>query len=228
VTPAPQPGTPTGNDPSSIQQQRAAQRSAKLDAYHRQQKRGIRTRRIALIAGGAVVLAVVALVVSSVVLSPKKAAEPAAGAASAIAGVHTFANKALHVETKVTYPQTPPAGGEHSPVWLDCGVYTQPVPNENAVHSLEHGAIWVTYDPSLPAADLAALRAQLPSTYAILSPYVGLPSPIVLSGWNVQLQLQSATDKRIPEFFKKYWQGGTAPEPGSPCTGALDAPGKVS
>lgn len=229
MTPAPQPGTPTENDTSSVKQQRTAQRAKKLEEYHHQQKRGIRNRRIALIAGGAVVLAVVALVATSVVLTPKKSADPAAGAASAaIAGVHTFANKPLHVETKVTYPQTPPAGGEHSPVWLNCGVYTQPVPNENAVHSLEHGAIWVTYDPSLSAADLAALRAQLPSTYAILSPYEGLPSPIVLSGWNVQLQLESATDKRIPEFFKKYWQSGTAPEPGSPCTGALDAPGKVS
>lgn len=228
MTPVPQSGTSAQNDTLSVKQQRAAQRAKKLEEYHRQQKRSARNRRIGFIAGGAAIIAVVAVVVTSVVLAPQKPDYSAKGAVGAIAGVETFTNKALHVTTKVTYPQTPPAGGEHNAVWLNCGVYSQPVPNENAVHSLEHGAIWVTYDPSLPKADVDALRALLPSTYAILSPYKGLPSPIVLSGWNVQLQLQSATDKRIPKFFKKYWQGGSAPEIGSPCTGALDAPGKVS
>lgn len=228
MTPAPQPGTSPENDALSVKQQRAAQRTKKLEDYHRQEMRGARNRRIGLIAGAVVAVAVIALVVTSVVLTPKKATYSAGGDGATIEGVQTFENAPLHVETPVSYPQTPPAGGEHNPAWLNCGVYTEPVPNENAVHSLEHGAIWVTYDPSLSADELDTLRSQLPSSYVILSPFDGLPSPIMLSGWNVQLQLDSASDKRIPAFFEEYWQSSAAPEPGAPCTGAIDAPGKVS
>jgi hypothetical protein len=102
------------------------------------------------------------------------------------------------------------------------------VPNENAVHSMEHGALWVTYDPALDDAELSTLRGKLPSTYVVLSPFEGLPSPIVLSGWNTQLQVDDADDPRIAQFFEEYWKSQDVPEPGAACTGALDAPGKVS
>ena len=170
----------------------------------------------------------VGLVVASVVLTPQKASYTAGGTGAKIEGVKTFTNGAGHVETAVTYPQTPPAGGEHNPAWLNCGVYSEPVPNENAVHSLEHGAIWVTYDPSISTAELDTLKSKLPSTYTVLSPFKDLPAPIVLSGWNSQLTVKKADDPRIAKFFEEYWKSSNVPEPGSPCTGALDAPGKVS
>ena len=97
------------------------------------------------------------------------------------------------------------------------------------MHSLEHGAIWVTYDAARVSGDeLATLKAHLPSTYTILSPYEGLPAPIVLSGWNTQLQLQDASDPRIPAFFEEYWRSQNVPEPAAACTGAIDGPGKLS
>lgn len=229
MTPAPPSATPPNGGPASVKQQRAAQRAKKLEEYHRQQKRSARRRLIWIIGGSITALLIVTLVVLSVVLTPQKdTALTPGGEGAAIEGVETFENVAGHVETPVTYPQTPPTGGDHNPAWLNCGVYTEPVPNEYAVHALEHGAIWVTYDPDIDAAELDSLRKQLPSTFVVLSPFDGLPSPIVLSGWNAQLQLDSAADKRIPTFFEEYWQGGSAPEIGAPCTGGIDAPGKVS
>jgi hypothetical protein len=72
-------------------------------------------------------------------------------------GVQTFSDLSRsHVTGQVNYPQTPPVGGDHNPVWLNCGVYTSPVASENAVHSMEHGAVWITYQPTLPAAEVAA------------------------------------------------------------------------
>ena len=161
-------------------------------------------------------------------LTPQAASYTAGGEGADDRGRRDVREHVDHVEGVVDYPQTPPAGGEHNPAWLNCGVYDQPVPNENAVHSLEHGAIWVTYDPSLSDADLETLKSQLPSTYIVLSPFDGLPSPIVLSGWNTQLQIDDADDPRIPEFLEEYWQSQNVPEPGALCTGAVDAPGKVS
>jgi len=221
----PQPGSPVNK--ATLKEQRAAQRAKKLEAFHRQQKRSKRNRRIGItsaIVGG---VAVIGLVVTMVVLTPQ-APNYAGGDGAAIDGVLTYENGNGHVETAVTYPETPPTGGEHNPAWLNCGVYDQPVPSENAVHSLEHGAVWITYDPSISATELDALKALLPSDYTVLSPFEGLPSPIVLSAWNVQLQVENAADPRIAPFFEQYWKSGTAPELGASCSGAIDAPGKVS
>ena len=38
-----------------------------------------------------------------------------------------------HTDEDVDYPTSPPAGGPHDPAWLDCGVYDEPVRDENAV-----------------------------------------------------------------------------------------------
>ena len=226
MTPSPPAGVPGPN--LTVKQQRAASRAKKLDEYRRQQQRAVRNRRIGIVAGIVGAVAVVALVVVSVVVTPRPASYSAGGEGKSIAGVSTFTNTAGHVETPVTYAQTPPAGGEHHPMWLNCGVYDRAVPNENAVHALEHGAIWVTYEPSLSDDELKTLTSTLPSTYVVLSPYEGLPSPIVLSGWNVQLRVDKASDPRIPQFFEENWKSLTVPEPGALCTGALDAPGKVA
>ena len=219
---------PSAKKAASIKQQRAEARAKKLEEHRLREARARRNRRIgigAAIAGG---VAVVALIVTTVVLTPQAASYSAGGDGTEVDGVQTFDNTSSHVEGVVDYPQNPPAGGAHNPAWLNCGVYTEPVPAENAVHSLEHGALWVTYDPSISDAALESLRSQLPSTYVILSPFDDLPAPIVLSGWNSQLQVDDADDPRIAAFIEEYWQSQDVPEPGALCTGALDAPGKVS
>ena len=219
---------PSAKKAASVKQQRAEARAKKLEEHRLREARARRNRRIgigAAIAGG---VAVVALIVTTVVLTPQAASYSAGGDGTEVDGVQTFDNTSSHVEGVVDYPQNPPAGGAHNPAWLNCGVYTEPVPAENAVHSLEHGALWVTYDPSISDAALESLRSVLLSTYVILSPFDDLPAPIVLSGWNSQLQVDDADDPRIATFIEEYWQSQNVPEPGALCTGAVDAPGKVS
>ena len=219
---------PTKAKKPTVKEQRAAERQRKLEEFRLREAKSRRNRRIAIWGGSIAAVVVVGLLITSIVLTPQAAKYSAGGEGATVEGVETFENTSNHVEGVVDYPQTPPTGGEHNPAWLNCGVYDQPVPNENAVHSLEHGAIWVTYDPSLSDADLETLKSQLPSTYIVLSPFDDLPSPIVLSGWNTQLQVEDADDPRIPEFLEEYWQSQNVPEPGALCTGAIDAPGKVS
>ena len=159
---------------------------------------------------------------------PRQGNYSAGGTGATIEGVQRFQNPTGHTLDPVTYPQSPPAGGIHHPTWLNCGIYEQPVPNTYAVHALEHGAVWVTYRPDLGEEALDALRSHLPSSYVVLSPYAGLPAPIVLSAWNVQLRLESPDDPRLPQFFEEYWRNQNVPEPGALCTGGLDGPGRAS
>ena len=142
----------------------------------------------------------------------------------AIAGVQSFDEQAGHTADPVTYAQTPPAGGQHSPTLQNCGYYAQPVHNENAVHSLEHGAVWITYRPDLPAEQVALLRQQAErQTYVLVSPYPDLSAPVVASAWGKQLQLTSADDARLAAFIRKYRQGPQTQEPGAACTGGTSA-----
>ncbi len=133
--------------------------------------------------------------------------------------VKTYPVTRDHTTEPVTYAQTPPVGGDHDATWLDCGVYPDPVADELAVHSLEHGAVWVTYRPDLPAEQVDKLEASIPDTYMVLSPFEGLPGPVVASAWGTQLVLTGVDDPRLAEFIRAYRQGPQTPEPGAACTG---------
>ena len=125
-----------------------------------------------------------------------------------------------HVEGPVDYRQSPPVGGDHASIWQNCGFYSEPVRNETAVHSMEHGAVWITYRQGLPAEQVDELRGPANSkTYVLISPYADLPTPVVASAWGKQLRLDSAEDPRLKQFVDTFRQGPQTPEPGAPCTG---------
>ncbi len=126
-------------------------------------------------------------------------------------------------DVDIDYEQVPPLGGPHDGQWLECGVYDEPLRDENAVHDLEHGTVWITHDPDLGADDLDALADQLPRN-GIMSPYPDLPAPVVVSVWGVQLQLDGADDPRLAEFLDEYGDGQTSPEPFASCEGGLTDP----
>jgi hypothetical protein len=130
-----------------------------------------------------------------------------------------------HTSAEVDYEQTPPAGGEHNPVWQNCGYYEDPISDENAVHSLEHGAVWITYSPDLPQDEVETLRDMAESqNYVLVSPYEGLSSPVVATAWGKQLQLDGAEDPDLERFIGAYRQGPDTPEPGAACTGGVGQP----
>lgn len=136
-----------------------------------------------------------------------------------IPGVVTYEVKdRSHVAGNVEYPQTPPVGGAHNAQWLACNsaVYTTPVANENAVHSLEHGAVWITYRDDV-ATDTIALLAEKVGDYTFMSPYPTQSGAIMLTAWGLQLTVDSPDDVRIDQFLRAYRQGKQTPEPGATC-----------
>lgn len=129
-----------------------------------------------------------------------------------------------HQAGVLSYQQSPPVGGNHAPIWADCTgtVYPNPIANENAVHSLEHGAVWITYRPGLPSGQLDALtRLVAGKQYTLLSPYPGLKTAVSLQSWGYQLFLDSATDPRAGQFLATLrLNQNTTPELGSSCSNA--------
>jgi len=221
------------NNPStpSVKEQREAKRAEKVAVLKKQQAREKRNRTIGIVAGSLGAVAVIALVITFVVTSAVPKVNPDD---IAIEGLQTFDGlAATHVTTGVDYEadygMNPPAGGNHNQAWLNCGVYSEPQQNENAVHALEHGAVWVTYNPDeISDADVETLRDSIPGTYMLLSPYPDLPAPVVASAWGNQVQLDGVDDPRLTDFIEKFRQSPDAPEPGAACTGAIDGPGKIS
>ena len=126
-----------------------------------------------------------------------------------------------HRDGPIAYEQTPPLGGPHNATAQQCAVYDAPIPNEYAVHSLEHGAVWITYRPDLPAGQVEDLRELVEGNrHRMLSPYEGLPAPIVASAWGKQLKLESAGDPRLKRFLRAFTAGPQAPERGAACSGS--------
>lgn len=137
-----------------------------------------------------------------------------------IAGLQTFSGLSRnHVTTPVEYPQVPPVGGDHFPAPQTCGAYDQPIRNELGVHSMEHGAVWITYRPDLPSAAVDRLRREVRQPYVLVSPYPDLPAPVVASAWGRQVRLDSAEDSRLDQFVARFRDGPQTPEPGAACTG---------
>ena len=149
------------------------------------------------------------------------------GGSEGIAGLKNFGKPqgGIHAQGKLSYPNNPPIGGAHNPSWQTCGIYSQPIENEYAVHSMEHGAAWITYDPALSPDAVSTLKSLVRGrSYSLLSPYPGLPDPIVASAWGFQLSVKEASDPRLLQFITRFANGPQAPEPGSPCTGSQGQP----
>ena len=151
---------------------------------------------------------------------PKAASEGVPGA------VVVPVSGADHVSGKVDYPTSPPAGGDHNALWQNCGFYTTSVTNELAVHSLEHGAVWITYTSAVDQAvktDLAA-KAKA-SNHVLVSLYADNPTPIVVTAWARQLRLATFDSALVDKFIEVYGvDGPTVPEVGASCRGAIGVP----
>ena len=132
-----------------------------------------------------------------------------------------------HVLCAVEYVTSPPTSGPHFPAWQNCGFYTEPIRDETAVHALEHGAVWIAYEPDVDALliDEIAAIVELDGHF-IASPYPGLRNPIVVSAWDRQLALDRIGETVFADFTDRYLGrvSQTAPEAGAPCDRAVGSP----
>lgn len=205
--------------------QENADRQARLAAIQSKQRAGERKRNTLIFGGiAAVIIAIIVAVTIVIVGQVQENNRNEALANAPIEGVEEFEDLSFdHTQEPVEYEQAPPVGGNHNPIWTNCGVYTEPIPNENTVHSMEHGAVWITYRPDIGQAEIDALTDLVGTrSYVLLSPYPEQEAPIMASAWGLQLSVDAADDQRLETFLTKYVQGEQTREPGAACSGGID------
>jgi len=236
---------------ASKAQDREARRAAAAALRAEQERAERRRRRLTIGIVAAVLVALVVPVALVLITQTREQARIEEAAAAPIEGEKEVeVDSAGHVTDEVPYETTaptatatpeegpageeaaaavgtllPPVGGDHDPTPQNCGFYDQPVRDENAVHSLEHGAVWLTYRTDLDARDVARIKEIAQGTpYVLASPYEDLAAPVVATAWGVQLELQDTSDERLDAFLARYVQGEQTPEPGAPCSGGVGTP----
>lgn len=134
-----------------------------------------------------------------------------------------------HEPGSLKYDRSPSWGGAHNSIWTTCTgqVYSEQVPEENATHSMEHGAVWVTYRPDLPTEQVKALEGLVEGVdYRIVSPFPGQDDPISIQAWGRQLVVEDAADERLASFAEEFTNGPQTPERGATCASGTMATGE--
>ena len=133
-------------------------------------------------------------------------------------GIEVYPATTNHtVEGPIEYGRKPPTNGDHDPLWQNCGFYQQPIKDRHAVHSMDHGVVWITFSPDLPRRQIESLRPYGNENYVIVSPYPGQEAPVIATSWRVQLELNSANDPRLEQFVNEFRISELAPLSGNRC-----------
>jgi len=133
-------------------------------------------------------------------------------------GIEVYPATSNHtVEGPIDYDRRPPTNGDHDPLWQNCGFYEEPVEDRHAVHSMDHGVVWITYRPDLPEQQIESLRSYGKENYVIASPYPGQDAPVIATSWRVQLELNGTEDPRLRRFVDQFRISELAPLSGNRC-----------
>lgn len=208
---------PSGVDPNELRQQRLeARRQAKAEAEAARRKQQTRERitRYVIYAG------LFALAIWFVFLRNAAPTEIRGNT------IDTFAQTGVnqHSTDPQTYPTTPAVSGPHAPQPAPCGVAGQPIPVENAVHSLEHGAVGINYAPDLDPEVIKEIEA-LVGEYeedVFSAPLEGMEAPIAVSSWGRIMKLDAFDKAAATEYIEAFAGGG--PEAAQTCPNSSDSP----
>jgi hypothetical protein len=168
--------------------------------------------------------------------SSNEASTPWEERAAGIEGIVNYRNSSDktiaargHKPGVLPYSTNPPVGGDHNPRWQNCNgdVYTEPIPKEHAVHSLEHGAVWVTYKQGLPADQVETLKGKVEGQdYTLMSPVANLDKNVSLQAWGYQLKVDTVDDSRIDDFIRALRLNASV-EPGASCSSGVTVTGDI-
>ncbi|MFZ2522776.1 MAG: DUF3105 domain-containing protein [Minisyncoccia bacterium] len=110
------------------------------------------------------------------------------------------------------YNSNPPTSGPHYVQPAEWGVYQDELPDEQLIHNLEHGGIWISYKgiDDETKSKIEALVKSYP-VGLVITPRLANDSPITLASWGRLLKLDDFDEEKIKEFLKN--NVNKSPEP---------------
>jgi hypothetical protein len=145
-------------------------------------------------------------------------ARPQAASDEPLLGDEFPSSSATHVqnEAQMEIPEgRPPVGGPHFPRWLAPQVCEQPVQDGFVVHSLEHGMVWISYNPGLVDDEELERLRDIAGDFGgdvLLSPRPANTSAVAVGSWERLLQLDEVDREQIEDFIEV--NRNRSPEPG--------------
>lgn len=120
-----------------------------------------------------------------------------------------------HIAIGATHPDynsNPPTGGWHYNNPAQTGIYDKELPDEQLVHNLEHGHIWISYRPDLDAETVKKLAdiAKSFSSKIIMTPRTKNSTSIAIVAWEYLFKLDNFDKGQIQGFIKAH--RGKGPE----------------
>ena len=115
--------------------------------------------------------------------------------------------------TTVEYSTNPPTTGPHYGNSQPAGIYDEPIPDGNLLHSMEHGAVILWYKEVKGSEETGGLSGQdierlkqifrsVPVSKKIMVPRDNLDVPVALTSWGRLLKLQTIDEAQIKTFME--------------------------
>jgi hypothetical protein len=145
-------------------------------------------------------------------------------APTAIAGhpIETFSTAGVNDHTQsetetVEYETSPPVSGRHAQTPAPCGTHAEPIPDEIQLHSLEHGAVGVQFQPdALKPGEIARIEGIVREyeNNVFSAPYPEMEPAIAVTSWGRMMTLDSVDAGAIRKYIAEF--GNQPAEPNAP------------
>ena len=119
-----------------------------------------------------------------------------------------------HIAVGAEHPahnSNPPSGGWHYSLTSRKGFFDEPIPDENAIHNLEHGDVWIAYHPRI-SEDAKKELKKFGFSKIVITPREANETDIALVAWErvdaFNLENGVVPDARIHDFIKRYRNKG--------------------
>ena len=118
---------------------------------------------------------------------------------------------------EIMYNSNPPTSGPHYATPAQSGIYDTEFPDRELIHNIEHGHIWISYEPNLPKDEIEQLAviAKSYGTKIIMASRAKDDSPIVIAAWQHLLKLNTVDEAQIKTFVNALQGHGPEDVPDS-------------